>query len=118
MARALAAASVPVFIALSPGGYHSGYHTLMAMPHCAMAQPGSAAATAVNCFAASSYQNEWSTAKARSNRCCASAEQEIGKWTLPAWRSDAVSAVAVDPAQVIRSEEHTSELQSHVNLVC
>src|SRR5258707_9666520 len=66
MARALAAASVPVFIALSPGGYHSGYHTLMAMPHCAMAQPGSAAATAVNCFAASSYQNEWSTAKARS----------------------------------------------------
>src|SRR5260370_29658867 len=27
-------------------------------------------------------------------------------------------ALAIDPGQNVRSEEHTSELQSHLNLVC
>src|SRR5258708_7846976 len=59
--------------------------------------PGAAA----NSLAASSYQKECRIATARSNCCCASAEHEIGKWTLSACRSDAVSAAAADAAKAV-----------------
>src|SRR5689334_5453922 len=87
MLRAFSTAAEPVFSDASLGGYHSGYHTLIATPHCAMAQPGSVSPTAVNALTASGYQNECSIAMARSNCCCAGALQEMGKCTCPTWAS-------------------------------
>jgi hypothetical protein len=51
----------------------------MATPHEAMLQLGSAAAIERKAFSASSYQNEWSMATARSNCGCTVGEQEVGK---------------------------------------
>ena len=57
----------------------------MATPHCAIAQEGSAAATAPKAFSASSYQNEWSRATARANGAWTAAAHEVGKLTLPSF---------------------------------
>src|SRR5260370_22369261 len=61
--------------------------------------------------------------RSRSNFSCACGVHEVSKWTRP--RSCAQAAVANVPAKSVvtnvpkfRSEEHTSELQSHLNLVC
>ena len=57
----------------------------MATPHCAIAQAGSAAATAANAFSASSYQNEWSRATARANGACDAGAQEVGNVIVPSF---------------------------------
>ena len=51
----------------------------MATPQCAMAQPGSFAATSENAFSAFEYQKEWSIARATSNFSCDPGPHEIGK---------------------------------------
>src|SRR5215217_2370811 len=48
-----------------------------------MPQRGSVTLTCVKILSASSYSNEWSQATARLNCCCASLEQEVGKFTRP-----------------------------------
>ena len=55
----------------------------MARPQYAIAQSGSAWAICVKAFDASRYQNECSSATARSNGCCTAGLQETAKRTRP-----------------------------------
>src|SRR5690242_21249343 len=59
----------------------------------------------------------------RSHRNAAGGDQIVGaqrRWTIPRTRRRrrALRRGPVGHARLPRSEEHTSELQSHVNLVC
>ena len=63
------------------GGAQICVHWLIARPQYAIAQSGSACATAVNALAASMYQKEWSSATARSNGFCTAAAHDVGKLT-------------------------------------
>src|SRR5262245_12354152 len=78
-------ASAPCLNAAGEGGSQSGYQTLIATPHDAMAQPGSASPTSVNALTAARYQKEWSKATARSKAGCTSGLQPVAKCTLPSW---------------------------------
>src|SRR5919199_2087266 len=82
-ANAFSTASEPAFSAAGPGGNHSGYQWLIAMPQYPIAQPGSASVIAVNAFSASGYQNECRVQTACLNLFCASGPQEITKSTSP-----------------------------------
>jgi hypothetical protein len=55
----------------------------MAIPQCAMAHPGSAAAILSNCGAASSYQKSCSNATPRLNAALACGEQDTANDTVP-----------------------------------
>ena len=54
IAMALSAAALPALISSEVGGVQIGCHHVMAIPHCAMAQVGSLAATSVKIRRASS----------------------------------------------------------------
>ena len=75
----------------------------MAVPQCAMAQPGSLWATPANAFPAASSQNEWSRATARSNAGCTEAAQDVGKWTLPSFASARSGALLTVRASTTRT---------------
>src|SRR5215472_18479154 len=85
MASALVTAAAPVLSAVGVGGYHNWYQWLIATPHQAMAQAGSASATPVKALTASSYQKECRIATARTKRCWAALLQEIGKCAVPSF---------------------------------
>ncbi|MBR0801839.1 hypothetical protein JQ615_41650 [Bradyrhizobium jicamae] len=79
------------------------------MPQYAIAQPGSAAAIAVNSFSASGYQNECSVQVACLNACCDGGAQEIAKSTSSVmgavsarkpWYGNASSAAAAKPVEI------------------
>src|SRR4030067_289951 len=55
----------------------------MATPQWAMAHPASALATSAKAFSASTYQNEWRSATARSKDFSTAGLQEVAKWTVP-----------------------------------
>jgi hypothetical protein len=55
----------------------------MAVPQCAIAQPGSFSATAENVSTAAENQNECSSATPRLKSGCTAGVQEVWKVTLP-----------------------------------
>src|SRR6185437_12614294 len=83
MLRAFSTAAEPALSDASLGGYHSGYHRLIATPHCAMAHLASVSPAAAKVLAASGYQKECSIATARSNCCCAGALHDVAKCACP-----------------------------------
>src|SRR5207244_9979699 len=67
------------------GAAQIGWYRLMATPHCAIAHEGSAAATSLKAFSASSYQNEWRSATARTKRAWTAGAHDVGKLTVPSF---------------------------------
>ena len=103
-AFAFSTASQPRLSAAGGGGDQICVQFVRASPQYAIAQSGSACVTCVNAFAASRYQNECSSATARSNGFCTAGAQETGKRTCPifsassATTTDATSSAIPTPS--------------------
>ncbi len=68
-------------------------HRLSAMPHSAMAQPGSAFSAAVKLSIAGANSNECSRAIARANAGCAAGVHEVANRTVPSFSSTGVLVI-------------------------
>jgi hypothetical protein len=80
---AFSMASHPRLSAGGGGGDQICVQLLIAIPQYPIAHWGSSRVTSVNPLTASRYQNECSSATARSNGFCAAGAHEIGKLTCP-----------------------------------
>src|SRR6267142_6275551 len=100
-ALAFSTASQPRLSAAGGGGDQICVQLVIARPQYAIAQSGSACAICVKAFAASRYQNECSSATARSNGFCTAAAQEMGKRTCPIF--SASSATTNDATSTTRT---------------
>src|SRR5579884_1311809 len=81
MASAFVAAAAPSASSVFVGGAHSSCQLLIATPHQAIAQPGSALATAVNSLIDSRYQNECNVQTAWRKAGCTAGWQDVAKST-------------------------------------
>src|SRR6267378_707631 len=106
-ALALSTAAEPSASALGEGGQAKGFpYRSIALPQWAIAQPGSACATAPNALSPSSNQKECSSATARSNCGCTVGLHEVEKCTVPSFSTP--SSRASTPAAVARNADATS----------
>src|SRR6185437_2203315 len=110
MLRAFSTAAEPALSDASLGGYHSGYHRLIATPHCAMAHLASVSPAAAKVLAASGYQKECSIATARSNCCCAGALHDVAKCACPTCAAPSAWAGAASIAPIAASEAARNSL--------
>src|SRR6185503_7862008 len=78
----------------------------MATPQYAIAQSGSACATAANALADSRYQNECRSATPRSNGFCTAALHEIGNRTCPIFSASSAATPAVTTAPITTATSH------------
>src|SRR5687768_3621265 len=90
---AFSTASQPRLSPAGCGGDQICVQLLIAIPQYPIAHWGSICVTSVNPFTASRYQNECSSATARSNGFCAAGAHEIGKLTCPILSAPACAGV-------------------------